>query len=77
MRQGVSRDWFLAEQPTRLTQIKPVISGTLLTVDETARRLRLHPDTVYRMVSRSEILSRRVGRLIRIPEAALEAFLNG
>jgi excisionase family DNA binding protein len=46
--------------------------GPLLTVRETAERLRVSEKTVRRMITKNEISAIRVGpRLIRIPEELL------
>lgn len=44
----------------------------LLTVDEVAARLRLHPMTVRRHIKSGRIRATRIGRAVRIPEDALE-----
>lgn len=51
-----------------------VIESKLLRVKEVAERLSVHPETVYRLVCNSELASVRVGRAVRISEAALEQF---
>jgi excisionase family DNA binding protein len=49
----------------------------LLKVPEVAATLRMTPATVYSMVSLGQIGAVRVGsRTIRIPQAALEAYLK-
>jgi len=48
----------------------------LLTVPETAARLRVSPQTIYRLVERRQLPAMRVGMQIRIDEAALEAWLH-
>lgn len=48
--------------------------ATMLTVDQVAARWRVDRKTVYGMVSRGELAARRLGRVIRIPLAAVEAF---
>lgn len=44
-----------------------------LSVQETAALFRVHPQVVYRAVNAGEIPSVRVGRIIRIPRADVEA----
>lgn len=43
----------------------------LLTVDEVAQRLRIHPMTVRRHIKSGRIRATRVGRSIRVPEDAI------
>ena len=45
----------------------------MMTVDEVALLLRVHPNTVYRAVGRGEIEAIRIGRSYRIPESAVAA----
>ena len=45
----------------------------MLTVPEAAKLLRIGRNHAYQLVARGEIPSVRLGRLIRIPRAALEA----
>lgn len=47
-----------------------------LTVAETATALRLGRNTVYDLIRTGEIPSIRVGRAIRVPQAALTEWLN-
>lgn len=47
------------------------------TVEEVADLLKVNARTVYKMVDRDEIRSVRVGRQIRIPQDAIDAFLRG
>ena len=46
---------------------------TLLTVDQAATRLQMHPDTLRRQLRQGRIKSLRAGKLWRIPESALTA----
>lgn len=39
---------------------------TLLTVDETAAELRVHPETVRRMIRRGEIAAIKIGSVYRL-----------
>lgn len=48
----------------------------LLTVPEAAKLLRIGRNLAYELVSRGEIPSIRLGRLIRVPRAALEEHLS-
>jgi len=43
----------------------------LLTVDQAAERLQLHPVTVRRQIERGQIRAIRKGRAVRVPESAL------
>lgn len=49
-------------------------SATLLRVEEVAERWDLNPKTVYAMIARGELVSRRCGRVVRIPRNAVESF---
>jgi excisionase family DNA binding protein len=53
--------------------------GPLMTIDEAAMQLRVHPATVRRRIASGELeavrLGRGDGRSIRIPSRALEALL--
>jgi excisionase family DNA binding protein len=47
-----------------------------LKVAEVARRLRVDPRTVYRMIRRGELHGVKAGRVWRVPTRSLEAFLQ-
>jgi excisionase family DNA binding protein len=49
----------------------------LLTLAEAAEALRVSQATVRRLIERGELRGVRVGRLWRVPKAALEAYLGG
>ena len=46
-------------------------AGAFLSVDQAARRLGVHPNTVYRMIVGGRLVAVRAGRLWRIPESEL------
>jgi excisionase family DNA binding protein len=48
-----------------------------LTVAEAAAALRLAPQTVYELVADGRLDSYRAGRAIRVPRAAVDAFMAG
>ncbi len=48
----------------------------LLTVPEAARLLRIGRNLAYELVARGELPSVRLGRVIRVPRAALDAWLE-
>lgn len=48
-----------------------IMSEMLLTVDQAAARLQLHPVTIRRQIKRGEIRVIRKGRAVRIPESAI------
>jgi excisionase family DNA binding protein len=47
----------------------------LLTVEETARRLRIGRTLVYQLISSGELESVKVGRLRRVPAECLPAYV--
>jgi excisionase family DNA binding protein len=49
----------------------------LLTVAEIAQSLRVSRMTIYRLVERGNLPSVRVGHSIRVPAAAVRAYLDG
>lgn len=52
-------------------------SKTILTVKELAEYLRIGRDSAYGLVRSGQIRSVRIGRQIRIPRAAVDAYLSG
>lgn len=48
--------------------------STLLKVEEVALRWDLNPKTIYAMIGRGELVSRRCGRVIRVPRHVVESF---
>ena len=50
--------------------------SVLLTVAEVASLLRVSKMTVYRLLRSGELLSLRVGRSLRVPRTALDAYLT-
>jgi excisionase family DNA binding protein len=53
-----------------------VPTNRALTVATTARRLALSEKSVYRAIARGDLPCIRVGRAVRVPEAALERLLS-
>ncbi|MGO1544380.1 MAG: helix-turn-helix domain-containing protein [Gulosibacter sp.] len=49
----------------------------VLKAAEVARHLSCTPETVYRLVNAGQLRAIRVGRLLRIPESSLTAFIAG
>ncbi|MBI2939338.1 MAG: helix-turn-helix domain-containing protein [Chloroflexi bacterium] len=49
----------------------------MLSVEEVARRLRVNIRTIYRAINRGELRAVRVGRLWRVCQDDLDAFLAG
>lgn len=60
---------------TRLTDDK--MKANMLTVNEAARRLGLHRNTVCRDISRGVLPGVRIGGAVRIPRLAIEALERG
>jgi excisionase family DNA binding protein len=54
----------------------PRVAPRLLTVGEVAERLRVSTATVYALCKRGALQHVRVANAIRVPEAALAAFLG-
>lgn len=52
-------------------------SDRLLTVDEVAERLRVHPITVRRHIKAGRLRAVRIGRTVRVPEAELRKLSSG
>jgi len=50
--------------------------GRLLTPRRVAEELNVSVWTVYRLIRKGDLVAIRVGRLFRIPESSLEAFLD-
>lgn len=48
-----------------------------LRIDDAARLLDVHPETIRQMVRRGDLASVRVGRLLRIPRHSLIGLLQG
>ena len=51
-------------------------STDLKTIKETAAQLKLHPNTIRNMILRGDLKAERVGRLIRIRQANIDALLT-
>lgn len=49
----------------------------VLRVDDVAERLDCGRTAVYGLIQREELRAVRIGRLIRVPESALEEFIAG
>lgn len=49
----------------------------LLTVEQVAEYLQVSMSTVRRMIHKGELPAQRVRRLVRVPKAAVEAYLAG
>ena len=52
------------------------MESILMNVDDVARALGMSRSLVYQMVSRRELPVVRIGRSVRIPAAALEAWVH-
>lgn len=48
----------------------------LLTVNQTAELLSISDDQVYRLLRRGELTSLKIGRLRRIPRAAVDTWID-
>jgi excisionase family DNA binding protein len=56
------------------TRRPPAPAPRLMRVEEVAERWDLNVKTVYAMIERGELVSRRCGRLIRVPRHVVESF---
>ncbi len=68
----------MAETPSpvpRLSLHPEQRASGVLTVEELAERLRIGVRSAYLAVERGDVPSIRIGRLIRIPEAAVDRLL--
>jgi excisionase family DNA binding protein len=54
-----------------------VIETPFLTPEEAAQYLRLHPDTMYRLLQRGDLPALKVGRQWRVRRSDLDAYLRG
>lgn len=56
----------------------PVSSDLVVDVAEAARRLKVHPDTVYALIRTGRLPAKRLGkqRALRVSVRALEAFVS-
>lgn len=48
----------------------------VLTINEVAQILRMHPTTIYRLVKRGELPGFKIGGAWRIGKASLDSFLS-
>jgi len=54
------------------------MSDELLTVDQAAERLQMHPDTVRRLLREGQLPGRKIGaRQWRVSASALKAYVEG
>jgi excisionase family DNA binding protein len=59
-----------ASRPMRPSSVR--LAPLLLTVPDTARRLRRHEQTVRAMIRRGDLAAVRLGRLVRVLAAAVD-----
>jgi excisionase family DNA binding protein len=55
---------------------QPLSDVSFLTVAEVATKMRVSKMTVYRLVHNGELPAVRVGRSFRVPENAVQSYLN-
>ena len=55
---------------------KPAPTRRLLSVDDIATAMGISAKTVRRMIARGELVSHRIGKLIRVSEEDLATFLK-
>jgi excisionase family DNA binding protein len=53
---------------------RPRFTGDLVTVEQAAQRLQLHPKTVLRFIREGRLAANRIGKSYRIQRADLDAF---
>lgn len=56
---------------------RPTPAIRILTADEAAALLRVHPDHVRRLIKRGEMPGRRIGTTYRVLEHELLAYMQG
>ena len=49
----------------------------VFSIDEAAKALRVHPDTIRRMIKAGSLRYSRVGRVYRIPQSEIDRLLHG
>jgi len=52
------------------------VQDAFLTIPEVARRLRISRSTAYLLAERGELPVLRLGKLLRVPESALEVWVR-
>lgn len=52
------------------------MNDPVLTVEEVARELHLHPFTVLKLIRAGKLRASKIGRVYRIRESSIEDFLN-
>jgi len=62
--------------PDRLTEDHHVQAALLLTVPEAARRLAIGRSTAYLLIAAAELEVIHIGRAVRVPAEAVEAFVT-
>ena len=65
------------DKDCKQSYIRAMPTPEVLTINEVAELLRIHPRTAYRLVNEGAIPSVRVGRQFRISAKALEAYIEG
>lgn len=54
----------------------PTDARELLTVDQVAQELQVHPETIRRLIRTQELRATRVGTIYRIKRTDLDAYLH-
>lgn len=49
----------------------------MLTIDDIAQRLKVHPQTVYRWIYAGKLKAVKISGIVRITEEAYENFIEG
>ena len=52
------------------------MNDPIMTVEDAAKVLRLHPFTVLKLIKSKKLKASKIGRVYRIRESAIEAFLD-
>jgi excisionase family DNA binding protein len=67
----------MAERGIASSNVKPINESAFLTVNETAEIVRIHPNTIRRLIRSGDIRAVVIGRSVRIPRSSIDLLLDG